>query len=54
MPSGRALAAGFDTGLLLFVADELIDRDAGSARKTDRMAEEGHTPELYPAMNGCI
>ena len=30
----------FDTGLLLFVADELLDRDAGSARKPDRMAQE--------------
>jgi hypothetical protein len=30
----------FDSGLFLFLADELLDRDAGSARKPDRMAQE--------------
>ena len=39
----------FDSGLLLFVADELLDRDAGSARKPDRMAEKTYTSLLYRA-----
>ena len=30
----------FDSGLFLFLPDELLDRDAGSARKPDRMAQE--------------
>jgi hypothetical protein len=30
----------FDSGLLLFVADELLDRNAGSARQQKRMAKE--------------
>ena len=39
----------FDSGLLLFVADELLDRNAGSARKPDRMAE----PTQADGSGGC-
>ena len=39
---------------LLFVADELLDWDAGSARQSDRVAEEAYTSPLYPLMNSSV
>jgi hypothetical protein len=38
----------------LFVADELLDWDAGSARKQKSMTEKSHTSGPDPTMNCCI
>jgi hypothetical protein len=44
----------FDLVLLLFVADELLDRDAGSTRKPGCMTKQTDATRLYPAMDGRI
>jgi hypothetical protein len=43
-----------DLVFLLFVADELLDRDAGSARQANCMAEKAYTSPLYPLMDSSV
>jgi hypothetical protein len=50
----RSVTMAFDLVLLLFIADKLLDRDAGSTRKPGSMTKQNHATRLYPAMDGRI
>jgi hypothetical protein len=45
---------GLRLSLLLFIADKLLDRDAGSTRKPGGMTKQNHATRLFPAMDGRI